>query len=101
MIATFTNDGTRPDIPDAKALGEPQLAELLVERMVAAPPNLPPAVKKILVEAIDKAVNDPAIVALSEKTGMGLSLQSPEEVVADVHSQASFFAKWKKYLAPN
>jgi putative tricarboxylic transport membrane protein len=101
LIATFTADGGRPDVPDAKALGQPQLADLLVERMVGAPPNLPPDVKKILVEAIDKAVNDPAVVALSEKAGMGLALQSPDEVVADVRSQASFFAKWKKFLAPN
>ena len=101
LIAAFTTGGTRHDIPDAAALGQPQLADLLVERMVGAPPNLPPDIKKILVEAIDKAVNDPAVAALSEKAGMGLALQSPDEVVADIRSQASFFAKWKKFLAPN
>jgi tripartite-type tricarboxylate transporter receptor subunit TctC len=101
IIATFTADGARPDVADAKALGQPQLADLLVERMVGAPPNLPADIKKVLVEAIDKAVNDPAVVSLSEKTGMGLALQSPDEVVADIRSQASFFAKWKKFLAPN
>ena len=67
LLATFTKDGTRPDVPNATALGQPQLADILVERMVAAPPNLPADVKKILVEAIDKAVNDPAVIALSEK----------------------------------
>jgi len=101
LIAAFTTGGTRHDIPDAAALGQPQLADLLVERMVGAPPNLHPDIKKILVEAIDKAVNDPAVAALSEKAGMGLALQSPDEVVADIRSQASFFAKWKKFLAPN
>jgi len=101
LIAAFTSGGTRHDIPDAAALGQPQLADLLVERMVGAPPNLPSDIKKILVEAIDKAVNDPAVAALSEKAGMGLALQSPDEVVADIRSQASFFAKWKKFLAPN
>ena len=79
----------------------PQLADITVERMVAAPPNLPADVKKILVEALDKAVNDPAVVALSEKTGMGLALQSPDEVAADVRAQANFFDKWRKYLVPN
>jgi tripartite-type tricarboxylate transporter receptor subunit TctC len=101
LIAAFTTGGTRHDIPDAAALGQPQLADLLVERMVGAPPNLPADIKKILVEAIDKAVNDPAVAALSEKAGMGLALQSPDEVVADIRSQASFFAKWRKFLAPN
>jgi tripartite-type tricarboxylate transporter receptor subunit TctC len=101
IIATFTTDKSRPDVPDANALGQPQLGDLLVERMVGAPPNLPPEIKKILVDALDKAVNDPAVVTMSEKTGMGLSLQSPEEVATDVHNQASFFTKWKKYLAPN
>jgi tripartite-type tricarboxylate transporter receptor subunit TctC len=101
IIATFTTDKPRPDVPDANALGQPQLGDLVVERMVGAPPNLPADIKKILVDALDKAVNDPAVVTMSEKTGMGLSLQSPEEVAADVHNQASFFTKWKKYLAPN
>jgi tripartite-type tricarboxylate transporter receptor subunit TctC len=101
LLASFTTDGTRPDVPNASALGTPQLADIAVERMVAAPPNLPPAIKKILVEALDKAVNDPDVVALSEKSGMGLKLQSPEEVAADVHAQANFFDKWRKYLVPN
>ncbi len=101
LLASFTTDGTRPDVPNAAALGLPQLADIVVERMVAAPPNLPADIKKILVEAIDKAVNDPTVVALSEKTGMGLTLQSPDEVVADVHAQSNFFVKWRKYLVPN
>jgi tripartite-type tricarboxylate transporter receptor subunit TctC len=101
LIAIFTTGGTRHDIPDAAALGEPQLADLLVERMVGAPPNLPADIKKVLVEAIDKAVNDPTVVSLTEAAGIGLALQSPDEVAADVHSQANFFTKWKKYLAPN
>jgi len=101
LLASFTKDNTRPDVPNAPALGFPQLADITVERMVAAPPNLPADLKKILVEAIDKAVNDPAVVALSEKAGMGLALQSPDEVAADVHAQANFFDKWRKYLVPN
>jgi tripartite-type tricarboxylate transporter receptor subunit TctC len=101
LLATFTTGGTRPDVPDATALGQPQLADILVQRMVGAPPNLPADIKKVLVEALDKAANDPAVVSLSEKTGMGLSLQTPDEVVADIRSQASFFAKWRKYLLPN
>jgi tripartite-type tricarboxylate transporter receptor subunit TctC len=101
LLASFTKDGTRPDVPNAAALGHPQLADIVVERMVGAPPNLPAEVKKILVEAIDKAVNDPAVIALSEKAGMGLALQSPDEVAADVHAQANFFEKWRKYLVPN
>jgi tripartite-type tricarboxylate transporter receptor subunit TctC len=101
LIASFTTDGSRPDVPNATALGLPQLADISVERMVAGPPNLPADIKKILVEALDKAVNDPAVAALSEKTGMGLALQSPDEVAADVHAQANFFDKWRKYLVPN
>ena len=101
IIATFTRDGTRKDVPDAAALGQPQLADIMVERMVAGPPNLPADVKKTLVEIIDKAVNDPAVVSMSEKSGLGLSLQSPDEVTADIRNQGSFFTKWKKYLVPN
>jgi putative tricarboxylic transport membrane protein len=101
LIAAFTAGGTRRDIPDATALGQPQLADLMVERMVGAPPNLPAEIKKILVEALDRAVTDPAVVSLSETAGLGLALQSPDEVAADIRSQANFFTKWRKYLVPN
>jgi tripartite-type tricarboxylate transporter receptor subunit TctC len=101
LIAAFTTGGTRHDIPDAAALGQPQLADLLVERMVAAPPNLPADIKKILVEALDKAVTDPTVVSLSEAAGLGFALQSPDEVAADIRSQTNFFTKWRKYLVPN
>src|SRR6202166_3741756 len=40
-IASFTTGGTRHDIPHAAARGQPPLADLLVERMVGAPPSLP------------------------------------------------------------
>src|ERR1700760_3706672 len=36
LLASFTTDGTRPDVPNAAALGTPQLADIAVERMVAA-----------------------------------------------------------------
>jgi putative tricarboxylic transport membrane protein len=101
LIAAFTTGGTRHDIPDAAALGQPQLADLLVERMVGAPPNLPADIKKILVEALDRAVTDPAVVSLSEAAGLGFALQSPDQVAADIRSQANFFTKWRKYLVPN
>ena len=101
LIAAFTAGGTRHDIPDAASLGQPQLADLLVERMVGAPPNLPADIKKILVEALDRAVTDPAVVSLSEAAGLGFALQSPDQVAADIRSQANFFTKWRKYLVPN
>jgi tripartite-type tricarboxylate transporter receptor subunit TctC len=101
LIAAFTTGGTRHDIPDAAALGQPQLADLLVERMVGAPPNLPADIKKILVEALDRAVTDPAVVSLSEAAGLGFALQSPDEVAVDIRSQTNFFTKWRKYLVPN
>ena len=101
LIAAFTTGGTRHDIPDAAALGQPQLADLLVERMVGAPPNLPADIKKILVEALDRAVTDPTVVSLSETAGLGFALQSPDEVAADIRSQTNFFTKWRKYLVPN
>jgi tripartite-type tricarboxylate transporter receptor subunit TctC len=101
VIATFTKATAQPNVPDAAALGEPQLADIMVERMVAAPPNLPAEVKKTLVDAIDKAMNDETVLSLSQKAGLGLALQSPDAVAEDLRSQAGFFAKWKKYLVPN
>ena len=101
VIATFTKASVQPNVPDAATLGEPQLADIMVERMVAAPPNLPAEVKKTLVVAIGKAMNDETVLALSQKAGLGLALQTPDDVAADLRSQAGFFAKWKKYLVPN
>src|ERR1700733_14479033 len=101
IIATFTKEPTQSDVPDAAALGQPQLADVMVERMVAAPPNLPPEAKNILIEAIGKAMTDPTVLSLSEKAGLRLALQSPDAVAADLRTQAGFFTKWKKYLVPN
>ena len=103
LLATFTKDGTRPDVPNAtRARPAAQLADIVGgAHRRGARRTCPPTSRRILVEAIDKAVNDPAVVALSEKAGMGLALQSPDEVAADVHAQANFFDKWRKYLVPN
>ena len=41
------------------------------------------------------------LIVAAHLNGMGLSLQSPDEVAADVRSQANFFDKWRKYLVLN
>ena len=101
LIASFTKDGTRPDVPNAPRSASRNSPTSSWSAWWRHRRTCPPTSRRSWSRRIDKAVNDPAVVALSEKAGMGLALQSPDEVAADVHAQANFFEKWRKYLVPN
>ena len=98
VLATFEPKGTFPGIPDAAALGKPELGQILLERLIGAPPALPPAIKAILSAALNKAMADPQTVGLAKKFEVEMAPSSPEQAVARIRENAAFFAKWKSSL---
>ena len=98
ILATFEASGTVPGAADATSLGKPELAQLTLERLVAAPPGLPGAVKTALAEALGKAMADPELVAWAKKADLDLAPATPEQAAAILQQQAELFAKWKKYF---
>jgi tripartite-type tricarboxylate transporter receptor subunit TctC len=98
IIATLERDSTLPGVPDATALGQPDLGLITIERMVAAPPGLPPALRTILTGALDAAVRDPAVVAWAESINVPWAPNPPGQADAIFRQQAAFFERWKPLL---
>lgn len=99
VLATFEEHSSFPGAQDATTLGQPELSQILLERLVAGPPGLPADIKAALATALTKAMTDPQVVAWAKKTNNELMPQTPDQAVSILHDQAKFFAKWKKYLA--
>jgi len=67
-VVTFQEVSTLKDVPTIKDAGYAELSGLGVERYVAGPPGMPEDIKKILSDAIQKAIADPESQAWAEKT---------------------------------
>ncbi len=98
IIATFEAESTLPGVPDATALGQPELAQITIERMVAGPPGLPTAIRTLLTRALDQAVRDPEVVAWAESVGVPWAPTPPGQADRIFREQAAFFEKWRAVL---
>ena len=98
VLATFEPTSSIPGVPDATSLGQPELSQIIVERMVAAPPGLPQEIKTVLQTALDKAVRDPDVIAWAKSAGHDWVPQSPADADAVIRQQQAFFDKWKADL---
>lgn len=98
ILATFETKSTFAGVPDAAALGHPELAQILLVRSVGAPPGLPAGIKAILATALNKAMADPQTVKLAKNLDVVMAPQSLEQTEAIVRQSAALFDKWKQYL---
>ena len=98
ILATFEEHGSVPGAVDATALGQPELANITLQRLVAGPPGLPADIKIVLANAITKALADPDVEAWAKKADAGLAPESAEQAAATLKEQIAFYNKWKPYL---
>jgi len=98
LLATFRKEPGSP-IPDAVALGQPDLDQIRIERVVGAPPGLPADIQAILSEALAKAVVDPKVVAWAKENDVVMLPKTSGETAALVAQQRLFFERWKSFLA--
>jgi tripartite-type tricarboxylate transporter receptor subunit TctC len=98
ILATFEAHGSEKDAADATTLGQPDLSQIVLERLIGAPPGLPTRIQTILADALEKAINDPQVLAWAEKAGVEVQSETPEEAAAIVRDQVAFFNKWKRVL---
>lgn len=98
ILASFAAHTNIPGIPDATALGKPELDQLAVERPVGAPPGTPPAICATLSMALAKAMADRKVVTWAAQNDVIMNSKSPQETAALVARQKAFFEQWKKYL---
>lgn len=101
ILATFETQSSVPGAEDATKLGEPELSQIVLERLIGAPPDLPAAIKATLSDALAKAVADPQVVAWAKRSDSELGWEPPDSAAQILAEQAGFFQKWKKYLAPS
>jgi tripartite-type tricarboxylate transporter receptor subunit TctC len=100
IIADFQDHSTVPGADDATSLGQKELSDIVLERLIGAPPGLPADIKAILADALNKSVADPEVVAWAKKSDSELTWEPPERATQILAAQAQFFQKWKKFLAP-
>lgn len=98
VLATFERQATFQGIPDASALGHPELGDILLLRLVGAPPGLPAGTRTLLSTAFRKAIADPQAVSLAKKLDVTFMQNTPEQASQMVRDGAALFEKWKKYL---
>jgi tripartite-type tricarboxylate transporter receptor subunit TctC len=101
VLATFEAQSSMPGAEDATTLGQPELSQIVLERLVAAPPKVTPETLRILADALGGALGDPAVIAWAQKAGAELRAVTPEQAAALVDQQAAFYDKWKTVLAPS
>jgi tripartite-type tricarboxylate transporter receptor subunit TctC len=101
VLASFENHSSFPGVPDAAALGQPELDNISVERVIAAPPGLAPDIQNTLSMALAKALADPVVVKWAKENDLIMRSRTPQETKQLVAQQRVFFDKWKKYLTAN
>ena len=100
LLVDFEEHSSFAGVPDATTLSKPDLKQITVDRMVAAPPGLPADIKAVLQTALDKSVRDPAVSSWAKTAGIAWNPEPPSHAEAIIREQAAFYAKWKKYLTP-
>lgn len=90
--------GTPEGIPNADDVGHPELANLSLNRVFAAPPGLPEAIRIRLVETMQKALNDPELAAWAKKANFPIDVGTPEETRKLYAEQRAFLTKYRHML---
>ena len=65
-------------MPDATSLGQPELDQISVERLIGAPPGLPPAQQSVLAAALAKALADPVVTKWAKENDLIMVPRAPD-----------------------
>jgi tripartite-type tricarboxylate transporter receptor subunit TctC len=98
ILATFEDHGSEAGAADATSLAQPELSQIVLERLVGAPPSVPPRIQTILADALAKAMKDQAVLVWAAKVGVEIRSETPDRAATIVRDQSAFFNKWKKVL---
>jgi tripartite-type tricarboxylate transporter receptor subunit TctC len=101
QLVWFAKKGARgmpTGVATADDVGHPELANLSLNRVFAAPPGLPDTVRTRLVEAVQKALKDPEFAAWAAKANFPLDIGTPEETRKLYSDQRMFLAHYRHLL---
>lgn len=93
----FTTEKTSSltGVPTIAELGHPELTGLGVDRFVVGPPGLADSVTKALSDAMAKAVEDPELQALAQKSGEPFAFLPADQAKASADRSLAFYTKYK------
>jgi tripartite-type tricarboxylate transporter receptor subunit TctC len=98
ILASFAAHTAIPGVPDATALGKPELDQLTVERPVAAAPGTSIEIRNVLSAALAKALADRKVVTWAAQNDVIMNSRTPQDTAALVARQRAFFDRWKSVL---
>lgn len=90
--------GTPPGVATADDVGHPELANLSLNRVFAAPPGLPEMVRTRLVDVVQKALKDPELTAWAAKSNFPLDIGTPAETRKLYTDQRVFLTSYRHLL---
>src|SRR5262245_16574143 len=101
QLVWFAKKGARgtPDgVATADDIGHPELANLSLNRVFAAPPGLPEIVRSRLVDVVQKALKDPELEAWATKANFPLDIGTPEQTRKLYTDQRVFLTSYRHLL---
>jgi tripartite-type tricarboxylate transporter receptor subunit TctC len=101
QLVWFAKKGTRgtpPGVSTADDVGHPELANLSLNRVFAAPPGLPEMARTRLADVIQKALKDPELEAWATKTNFPLDVGTPEQTQKLYTDQRVFLTSYRHLL---
>ena len=94
----YSTKSSLPGVEDATSIGEPDLAEIIQWRVVAAPPETPPDIVKTLEDAFKNIANDPATIAWSKNIDVPIFFLGADATRKAVVGQLDLVRKWQDIL---
>jgi tripartite-type tricarboxylate transporter receptor subunit TctC len=92
--------GTPAGVPTADDIGHPELANLGLYRMFAAPPGLSETARGKLADAVQGALNDPELAAWAKTTRFPIDPGTPAEAKRLYAAQRMFLSGYRNLLKP-
>jgi len=91
-----------PDVPTFAELGYPGLTPLNVQRSIAGPPGMDPALLTQLREAFTRVMADPGFLEAAAKAQMDVAPLDGDRAAAEIDANFSYYEKFKANLSnPN
>jgi tripartite-type tricarboxylate transporter receptor subunit TctC len=86
-------------VPDSGALGHPELETLAIRRLIAGPPGLPDNIRKVLEDALIKAMKDPETIKIMSAAGADMEPEDGAAAAKLVNDSFEFYTKYRKYVS--
>lgn len=99
IIAHFAAKPAFEGAVNGASLGKPDLENLTLDRIIAGPPKMPPAITKALSDLLMKATEDKSYVEWGQKTGNPAGALNAADAKKEVDKDLKYMSKFKDVIA--